>query len=260
MNIPELWPALLAVVAAAMLVGRPDLGDPAVAFEACACKAERAVVTSRSDAARRRHRGDCGNARGRGIIIACADASSFEYPDRGLRARCSSRSWASPTTSNRSRSRRRLMLQAVAVGAILFAAPGDLRIVPAFPFWIERGLILLAGLWFVNLVNFMDGLDWMTVAEVVPITGAMIMLGSLGDFPVPATIVAAALFGAMLGFRALQPPGGKDLSRRRRQPADRPAARLVPVAAGLASAVRRGAAAAAILSGGRDRDAVAPDG
>jgi len=27
------------------------------------------------------------------------------------------------------------------------------------PLWIERGLLLLAGLWFVNLVNFMDGLD-----------------------------------------------------------------------------------------------------
>jgi hypothetical protein len=26
----------------------------------------------------------------------------------------------------------------------------------------------------VNLVNFMDGLDWMTVAEVVPITAAMV--------------------------------------------------------------------------------------
>ena len=68
----------------------------------------------------------------------------------------------------------RLLLQAVAVGAILFTAPGDLRIVPACPLWIERGLLLLAGLWFVNLVNFMDGLDWMTVAEVVPITGAMV--------------------------------------------------------------------------------------
>jgi len=100
----------------------------------------------------------------------------------------------------------RLALQAISVGAILFAAPGDLRIVPAFPFWIERGLLLLAGLWFVNLVNFMDGLDWMTVAEVVPITAAMIILGSLGEFPVPASVVAAALFGAMIGFAPFNRP------------------------------------------------------
>jgi UDP-N-acetylmuramyl pentapeptide phosphotransferase/UDP-N-acetylglucosamine-1-phosphate transferase len=58
----------------------------------------------------------------------------------------------------------------------------------------------------VNLVNFMDGLDWMTVAEVVPITGAMIVLGSLGEFPVSATIVAAALCGAMLGFAPFNRP------------------------------------------------------
>src|ERR1700681_672623 len=100
----------------------------------------------------------------------------------------------------------RLALQATAVGAILVASPADLRIVPAFPLWIERGLLLLAGLWFVNLVNFMDGLDWMTVAEVVPITGAMVILGSLGGFPLPATIVAAALCGAMLGFAPFNRP------------------------------------------------------
>lgn len=103
----------------------------------------------------------------------------------------------------------RLMLQAAAVAAILFATPGDIRIVPACPFWIERGLILLAGLWFVNLVNFMDGLDWMTVAEVVPVTGAIIALGSFGEFPLPATIVAAALCGAMLGFAPFNRPVAK---------------------------------------------------
>ena len=100
----------------------------------------------------------------------------------------------------------RLLLQALAVGAIIFTAPGDIRIVPPCPIWIERGLLLLAGLWFVNLVNFMDGLDWMTVAEIVPITGAMVILGSLGEFPLPATVVAAALCGAMLGFAPFNRP------------------------------------------------------
>lgn len=103
----------------------------------------------------------------------------------------------------------RLLLQALAVGAILFTASSDLRIVPASPLWVERGLLLLAGLWFVNLVNFMDGLDWMTVAEVVPITGAMVALGSLGELPASATLVAAALCGAMLGFAPFNRPVAK---------------------------------------------------
>ena len=103
----------------------------------------------------------------------------------------------------------RLLLQAIAVGAIVFAAPDDLRIVSACPLWIERGLILLAGLWFVNLVNFMDGLDWMTVAEVVPVTAAIIALGLFGDLPPPPVIVAAALCGAMIGFAPFNRPVAK---------------------------------------------------
>jgi UDP-N-acetylmuramyl pentapeptide phosphotransferase/UDP-N-acetylglucosamine-1-phosphate transferase len=103
----------------------------------------------------------------------------------------------------------RLLLQAAAVGAIVLTASSDLRIAPTCPLWIERGLLLLAGLWFVNLVNFMDGLDWMTVAEVVPITGAMVVLGSFGEFPVSATIVAAALCGAMIGFAPFNRPVAK---------------------------------------------------
>jgi UDP-N-acetylmuramyl pentapeptide phosphotransferase/UDP-N-acetylglucosamine-1-phosphate transferase len=100
----------------------------------------------------------------------------------------------------------RLLLQALAVGAIIFTAPAEIRIVAPCPIWIERGLLLLAGLWLVNLVNFMDGLDWMTVAEIVPITGAMVVLGSLGELPLSVSLVAAALCGAMLGFAPFNRP------------------------------------------------------
>jgi UDP-N-acetylmuramyl pentapeptide phosphotransferase/UDP-N-acetylglucosamine-1-phosphate transferase len=103
----------------------------------------------------------------------------------------------------------RLIMQALAIGAILFVTPGDLRIISASPLWVERGLLLLAGLWFVNLVNFMDGLDWMTVAEVVPVSGAIVVVGSLGELPAPATIVAAALGGATLGFSPFNRPVAK---------------------------------------------------
>src|SRR5664279_5240344 len=41
----------------------------------------------------------------------------------------------------------RLLLQGAAVAAILFTTAGDVRIVAACPLWIERGLLLLAGLW-----------------------------------------------------------------------------------------------------------------
>jgi UDP-N-acetylmuramyl pentapeptide phosphotransferase/UDP-N-acetylglucosamine-1-phosphate transferase len=100
----------------------------------------------------------------------------------------------------------RLLLQAIAVGAVVLASPADLRLAPFLPFWIECGLLVLAGLWFVNLVNFMDGLDWMTVAEVMPITAAMTLLGLTGEFPPTAVIVATALCGAMIGFAPFNRP------------------------------------------------------
>ena len=103
----------------------------------------------------------------------------------------------------------RLLLQGLAVAVVILATPENLRIVPACPLWIERGLLFLAGLWFVNLVNFMDGLDLMTVAEIVPLTGALVLLGWLAELPAPATVAAAALFGAMLGFAPFNRPVAK---------------------------------------------------
>jgi UDP-N-acetylmuramyl pentapeptide phosphotransferase/UDP-N-acetylglucosamine-1-phosphate transferase len=103
----------------------------------------------------------------------------------------------------------RLVLQAVCVGAVVFTAPDTARIVPAVPLALERGLILLAGVWFVNLVNFMDGLDLMTVAEVVPVTALLLLLGMLGDLSWPAVLIATALCGAMLGFAPFNRPVAK---------------------------------------------------
>jgi UDP-N-acetylmuramyl pentapeptide phosphotransferase/UDP-N-acetylglucosamine-1-phosphate transferase len=103
----------------------------------------------------------------------------------------------------------RLLLQATAVGAVILATPVELRIAPVLPLAVERGLLLLALVWFVNLVNFMDGLDLMTAAEVMPIAGALVLLGWLGDFPAVPTIIAAALGGAMLGFAPFNRPIAK---------------------------------------------------
>jgi UDP-N-acetylmuramyl pentapeptide phosphotransferase/UDP-N-acetylglucosamine-1-phosphate transferase len=60
--------------------------------------------------------------------------------------------------------------------------------------------------WFVNLVNFMDGIDWMTVAEVVPVTAALVVLGFNSALPPYAIVVAIALCGATLGFAYFNKP------------------------------------------------------
>jgi UDP-N-acetylmuramyl pentapeptide phosphotransferase/UDP-N-acetylglucosamine-1-phosphate transferase len=103
----------------------------------------------------------------------------------------------------------RLLLQALAVAAVIHALPSDLRVISILPWWIERILLFLAGLWFVNLVNFMDGIDWMTVAEIVPITGALVALGCLGALSRDGIAVALALGGAMIGFAYFNRPVAK---------------------------------------------------
>ena len=100
----------------------------------------------------------------------------------------------------------RLLLQAFAVATAVAAVPPELRISPPLPWWLERFLLVLAGIWFVNLVNFMDGIDWMIVAEVVPITIGLVLLGLLGALRPVGVVVALALLGAMLGFAPFNRP------------------------------------------------------
>jgi UDP-N-acetylmuramyl pentapeptide phosphotransferase/UDP-N-acetylglucosamine-1-phosphate transferase len=103
----------------------------------------------------------------------------------------------------------RLLLQTLAVTLVIYTLPNELRVVPFVPWWAERILLVVGGVWFVNLVNFMDGLDWMTVAEVVPITAALAVIGWLGALPPPGVIVALALCGATIGFAYFNRPVAK---------------------------------------------------
>jgi len=100
----------------------------------------------------------------------------------------------------------RLILQVAGVAIVLAALPDELRIAPLLPYWLERALLGLAMLWLINLTNFMDGIDWMTVAEVVPLTSGLVLFGLMGALPRDAMIVALALCGAMIGFAPVNRP------------------------------------------------------
>jgi UDP-N-acetylmuramyl pentapeptide phosphotransferase/UDP-N-acetylglucosamine-1-phosphate transferase len=100
----------------------------------------------------------------------------------------------------------RLLIQVAAV-AVLVGLAGEGRVLPdTVPLPLEQALLILGGAWFVNLVNFMDGLDWMTVAEVVPVTAALACFGLAGVLPMVPALLAAALLGATLGFAPFNRP------------------------------------------------------
>jgi UDP-N-acetylmuramyl pentapeptide phosphotransferase/UDP-N-acetylglucosamine-1-phosphate transferase len=103
----------------------------------------------------------------------------------------------------------RLLLQAIVIAGVICALPDTLRVFPALPWWLERSLLLIGGLWFVNLVNFMDGIDWMTVVEVIPLTATLAVIGLARALPTYGTLLALALGGATVGFAFFNRPTAK---------------------------------------------------
>src|SRR3984885_12473107 len=102
-----------------------------------------------------------------------------------------------------------LPLTIIIVAAVIYNLPKELRIVPVVPWSLERLILLLGGLWFVNLVNFMDGIDWMTAAEVIPLTATFALLGAAHALPSYGAFLAVALGGAVLGFAFFNRPIAK---------------------------------------------------
>jgi UDP-N-acetylmuramyl pentapeptide phosphotransferase/UDP-N-acetylglucosamine-1-phosphate transferase len=99
----------------------------------------------------------------------------------------------------------RLVLQSVAVAVIVLVS--KVRILPdVVPLPIEQALLIFGGVWFVNLTNFMDGLDWITVAEMVPVTAFLAIACSFQHAQWEAVFIAAGLCGALLGFAPFNKP------------------------------------------------------
>ncbi|MEZ5873293.1 MAG: glycosyl transferase [Hyphomicrobiales bacterium] len=90
--------------------------------------------------------------------------------------------------------------QTLAALAIVFTLPDDFRLIEVLPFAIERALMVVGVVWFVNAINFLDGLDWMMVAQVVPMTLGIAILHWFGVVPSAIGLLALVLLGATLGF------------------------------------------------------------
>ncbi len=95
----------------------------------------------------------------------------------------------------------RFAVQTAAALMVVLLLPPDIRLLPdLLPLGVERGLMVLGVVGFVNAINFLDGLDWMTVAQVVPMTLGVAILHGLGVVPASIGLLALALLGATLGF------------------------------------------------------------
>lgn len=97
----------------------------------------------------------------------------------------------------------RLLAHAAAVAAALAVLPGDLLVFQGWlPLALDRVLAALCWVWFVNLYNFMDGIDGITGVETASIGIGLAVVGAVAvagpALPYPAMGAAAA--GAAVGF------------------------------------------------------------
>jgi len=90
--------------------------------------------------------------------------------------------------------RTRLLVHLLAVAAGLLALPDKLLVFQGWlPFWADRAASAFLWLWFLNLYNFMDGIDGITGVETLCIAAGLYFLS-------PAQEQAAVLAGASVGF------------------------------------------------------------
>ncbi|MGH7045942.1 MAG: MraY family glycosyltransferase [Stellaceae bacterium] len=87
---------------------------------------------------------------------------------------------------------------AVAVGLWVFPHHGLLPRVGTVAAFVTLGLLWM---WWINLFNFMDGIDGLAGSEAAMIGGGLLLLATLGrGFDPAAAALAAAICGAALGF------------------------------------------------------------
>ncbi len=103
--------------------------------------------------------------------------------------------------------RARLPLQLLAAILAVYSLGADFRLLPdLLPYWLEMLLLSIAILGSINVANFMDGLDWLTVTGIgIP----LLLLGILSAIflqepAIPA--ISLAISGALAGFAVFNRP------------------------------------------------------
>ncbi|AVO45538.1 glycosyl transferase [Phreatobacter cathodiphilus] len=96
--------------------------------------------------------------------------------------------------------RPKLAAQALAAALAVAGLPAEASLVPPALFWVERAAAALMLVATVNLVNFVDGIDEITLAHAAPAFALAALVPTLSSAGAASGPLAAAGLGAMLGF------------------------------------------------------------
>ena len=94
----------------------------------------------------------------------------------------------------------RLVAQAVAVVLCLAWLPPEARVLPILPLLLERLLLGLAWLWFINLFNFMDGIDGLAGSEAVAVAVGYLLVLTYAGFDGPLWRLALVIAASTLAY------------------------------------------------------------
>ena len=94
----------------------------------------------------------------------------------------------------------RFLVQLSAVACGMMALPDNYMFGWLVPHWLEQSILVLSWTWFLNLYNFMDGIDGITGGETLTIGVSILMLAMLVVLPPIIPLTAAILIGMALGW------------------------------------------------------------
>ena len=95
----------------------------------------------------------------------------------------------------------RMAFQIAAICGVLLVVPAD-EVVFAniLPLWADRLITAICWLWFINLFNFMDGIDGICGVEILHLSFGMLIIGSLTGFAKADLMSLTVIAGATIGF------------------------------------------------------------
>jgi UDP-N-acetylmuramyl pentapeptide phosphotransferase/UDP-N-acetylglucosamine-1-phosphate transferase len=94
----------------------------------------------------------------------------------------------------------RIAAHAAAVSVMLFVLDHDQRLVPELPLALERLVLGVAWVWFINLFNFMDGIDGLAGSEAVAVAFGCFLVSASATATHPAGSLALIVGGAAAGY------------------------------------------------------------
>lgn len=111
-------------------------------------------------------------------------------------------SWLDDKKGVSARMRLSLHLLAACLGTLCF--PANVMLFGGLlPFQLDRAIMIVGWAWFINLYNFMDGIDGITGAETISIaTGTCLLMTAIGANDPFLSVLTLLLTGSCLGFLA----------------------------------------------------------